>query len=209
MWRHHPQARWIERQLREGEIGELRRIHGSFSFNLDRPEDFRWRDEQGGGALWDIGCYCVNAMRLFFGDEPNTVSARSQFINSSSRTDRSTVGWLDFGQERMGTFECSFTSTYDQSLTLTGTEGLMRIERPFSGLSLKSTAWIQAGDKLTEVPFEPDNAYEHMVAHFTRAAHDPTLALHPAEDGLAQNAVMEALAESAAQEGAPRLVSPF
>lgn len=209
MWRHHPQTAWIEQMLREGEIGELRRIRASFSFMLNRPDDFRWTDAQGGGALWDIGVYCVNAMRLFFGQEPVAVSARSHFMQTSGRTDRSTSGWLDFGNDRLATFDCSFVSAYEQSLTLVGTEGLLTVDRPFSGLGVAAKATIRSDDKSIEHPIAPNNAYEKMVAHFTRAARDPSFALQPAEDGLDQAFVMEALAESAAKDGEPQVITNY
>jgi len=209
MWRHHAQTAWIERQLRQGEIGELRRIHAAFSFNLDRESDYRWLDEHGGGSIWDIGVYCINAMRLYFGKEPLQVSARSLVLAPGLRADRSSVGWLDFGADALGTFECSFQSFYDQSLTLTGSEGLIRVERPFPGLPLTLAATIQVGETVLRQTFTPENAYEKMFAHFTRAAHDPSFALQPAEDGLDQAMVMEALAQSAAEGGAPRIVAGY
>lgn len=209
MWRHHPLAGWLEQQLGEGGIGELQRVDTSFSFMFDRPDDFRWRDDQGGGALWDIGCYCVNAMRMFFADEPQLVSARSRWVAPESRTDAATVGWLDFGENRLGTFNCSFTSAYHQFITLVGTRGTIQVNRPFTGLAGPVTAHVQLGDAATQEHFDPDNGYERLVEHFTRAARDPSFALGPAEDGLAQAKVMEALARSAAANGAPQILAGY
>lgn len=206
MWRHHPLTAWIERQLRQSEIGELRRIHAAFSFMFDRPDDYRWRDDQGGGSLLDVGCYCINAMRLFFAEEPQLVSARSRWVGPEHRTDRSTVGWLDFGEDRLGTFDCSFTSAYDQFISLVGTQGSLRIDRPFQGLAKERTVRIEMNDVVTEKTFGPANAYVKLVEHFTLAARDPSFALHPAEDGLPQAIVMEALARSAAANGTPQMV---
>ncbi|MCL5270660.1 MAG: Gfo/Idh/MocA family oxidoreductase [bacterium] len=203
MWRHHPQTVWTLDRVIEGEIGTLRRIHGAFSFALDRPDDYRWRDDQGGGALWDIGCYCVNAMRLFLGAEPGAVSARSVPAQPGGRADRSTVAWLDFDNDRLGTFECSFTSSYSQSLTLVGTEGAIRLERPVTALHMTVTARIEIAGQRREQTFPPENAYQNMIDHFTRGVRDPSFALEPGEDGLAQARVMESLAASAARAGEP------
>jgi predicted dehydrogenase len=185
----------------EGEIGSLRRIDANFSFTLDRPDDYRWRDDQGGGALWDIGCYCVNAMRLFFGGEPEAVSARSVPVAPGSRADRSTVAWLDFGGDRLGAFGCSFSSIYARSLTLIGTEGLIHLDQPFVGYNIAVSARLEMGGQRRDQVFDPENAYQNMIDHFTRAVRDPSFALQPAEDGLAQACVMESLAVSAASGG--------
>lgn len=207
MWRHHPLAAWLQEQISEGEIGDLRRVNASFSFMFDRPDDYRWLDEQGGGALWDIGCYCVNSMRFLFGDEPLLVSARSKWVAPERRADASTVGWLDFGEDRLGTFDCSFTSTYHQFLSLVGTRGVITVDRPFRGVADTTIVRTQVDESVSEQIFPPDNSYARIVEHFTRAVCDPSFALQPAEDGLAQAIVMEALARSAAAGGAPQIVT--
>ena len=60
MYRHHPQTIAIQNAIQAGEIGKIQLIRGSFSFIFQRPDDFRWIPEYGGGALWDVGCYPVN-----------------------------------------------------------------------------------------------------------------------------------------------------
>src|SRR5271165_42941 len=65
MWRHHPQAHRLIELL--GEIGELRLIRASFSFLLERPGDLRLSSALDGGALMDVGCYCLSASRLLAG----------------------------------------------------------------------------------------------------------------------------------------------
>ena len=208
MWRHHPQTAWLMRRLDEGEIGDLVRIQAEFSFMLDRPDDYRWRDDAGGGSLWDIGAYCVNAARLFYGDEPETVAARLVHAPGASIADASAVGWLDFGRGRLAAFHSSFVSTFSQSLALVGTRGRIDVERPFIGRVDQPTRCrilTAAGERWQT--FEPDNAYTHMVQHFRRTVHDTSFALLPAEDGVAQAHVMEALSISGRRLGMPQTVS--
>jgi xylose dehydrogenase (NAD/NADP) len=109
MWRHHPQVAWLLDQLVPGRLGELRRLHATFSFNLDRPDDYRWSAAMGGGALWDIGCYGVNAARFFFRAEPEAASFRAWFSSRPDGVDEAAAGWLDFGGGRFATVSCSFT----------------------------------------------------------------------------------------------------
>ena len=207
MWRHHPQAAWALERLRRGDLGQLRGIHGRFSFPLDRPDDYRWRDDQGGGAFWDLGCYCVNAMRFFYDTQPEAVSARSTPVSPGSQADRSTVGWLDFGQDRLGTFACSFDSAFEQTLQLVGTEGRLRLDRPFSSSNQPVEARLVINGEIETMAFDPVDTYLLMIEHFTRAVRDPSFSLRPAEDGVAQASVMEALAES--HRGGERPVTDF
>jgi len=72
MYRHHPQTKRVSELVREGAIGELRAIRAAFSFPLADRENVRMRPELDGGALMDVGCYCVSGSRLL-GGEPERV----------------------------------------------------------------------------------------------------------------------------------------
>src|SRR5205085_3504906 len=78
MWRHHPRVVHARQMLADGQLGELRLVIMDFSFNIG-PDDWRLEGERGGGALFDVGCYGINAARLFTGREPLEVFARSHF----------------------------------------------------------------------------------------------------------------------------------
>ena len=81
MIRSHPQ--WLRTQelIDAGRIGELRSVMGCFSyFNVD-PANIRNQVESGGGALYDIGCYCIQAARYGFGAEP---TARGRLYRARS-----------------------------------------------------------------------------------------------------------------------------
>lgn len=203
MWRHHRQIEWAREQIAAGRIGELRRVEANFSFMLDRPDDYRWRGDQGGGALLDVGCYCANAMRLFFGGEPRVVSARSHMTGGAHPADGSTAGWLDFGEGRFGAFTCSFTSGFCQGLELLGTRGRMWFHRPWLHVGMPVKVLVEAGDEQHREPFEGMNAYSEMVKNFTRLVRDGSHDPFPAEDGTAQSRVMEGLVASGAQGGTP------
>jgi predicted dehydrogenase len=205
MWRHTPQTTWLLRRLEAGDIGELRRINATFSFNLERAHDYRWRDDQGGGALWDIGCYCMNAARLFFGVEPQRVSARTVPVQPGSVADRSVAGWADFGGDRLLTFSCSMSSCYAQELTLFGSHGMLRVVQPFSGGG-RIEVTLHPAERSYERVFDPVSPFACMGQHFTRAAYDPSFALLPGEDGLAQARAMEALAHSGLNQGQMQFV---
>ena len=208
MWRHLPQTEWLRHQVAAGEIGTLRRVHGVFSFRLERPDDYRWRDEQGGGSLWDVGTYVINAARLFFGDEPLRVSACATPVAPGIQADRSCVGWLDFGEHRLATFASSFDAAYDNSLVLTGDGGQICVTLPFMGCLGQTRVKLTSGQTQTEHVFETTDAYRLMARHFRRAVNDPAFSLSPGEDGYAHARTMEALIHSAAQNGAMMRVDP-
>src|SRR5262249_59190889 len=72
MYRHHLQSHALHELVLSGGIGELRQLHARFSFTLSNREDVRLRPELDGGALMDVGCYCISGCRLVAG-EPKLV----------------------------------------------------------------------------------------------------------------------------------------
>jgi D-xylose 1-dehydrogenase (NADP+, D-xylono-1,5-lactone-forming) len=73
MWRHHPQTTLARKLVADGSIGRLAHVRAALSVSVE-PGDIRRSVELGGGALGDLGCYCVSAIRLFAG-EPDLVHA--------------------------------------------------------------------------------------------------------------------------------------
>lgn len=201
MWRHHPQIEWLSEELNDGRIGELRRINAVFSFRFDRPENYRWKADQGGGSLWDVGCYCVDAARFFFKAEPVAASIRAMLRPEPDAVDESAAGWIDFGEGRLATLSCSFTSAYNQGLEILGTEGRAWLGKPWGHVDTLTRVAIEKDGERTWRDFEPTDAYVDMVRHFSRAVRDPDYALHPAEGGLAQAIAMEGIQQSAKNAG--------
>ena len=73
MYRFHPQWQKAKTMIDEGLLGEVKTIHAFFSyFNIDAG-NIRNQPEAGGGALMDIGCYCISFPRYIFGSEPQQV----------------------------------------------------------------------------------------------------------------------------------------
>ncbi|MBT8395595.1 MAG: Gfo/Idh/MocA family oxidoreductase, partial [Gemmatimonadetes bacterium] len=94
MYRFHPRTERVLEMVREGEVGDIRQIRSSFTFPLDRPDDIRWDRELGGGALMDVGCYCINVSRTLAGREPVEVRAMANFRDGG--VDQQMAGSLRF-----------------------------------------------------------------------------------------------------------------
>ncbi len=63
MYRFHPRTVRVVDMVREGVLGELKAIRSSFTFRLRSLDNIRLDPDLGGGALMDVGCYCVNVSR--------------------------------------------------------------------------------------------------------------------------------------------------
>jgi predicted dehydrogenase len=109
---------------RRGDLGELKFFVSSFSMTVRRG-DIRTKRKYGGGTLYDIGVYCINAARNLFRGEPTQVSAIS--INSGLASladiDETTAATLNFGGKRIATFVTSFNATDVAAYRIVGTKG--------------------------------------------------------------------------------------
>ncbi len=123
MWPHHPRSQVILHAART-ELGSLRFSHGAFTFPLARPQDHRL-DARGGGALLDVGIYCLGPALLLAPRQPVRVSASA--VRNEHGVDLSLSGWLDLGEGFTATCEVSFETVYGRSFTITGTEGRITI----------------------------------------------------------------------------------
>ncbi len=158
----HPQYASAQALIEAGKIGRLLAMQSTFGNTLERAGDFRWIAAHGGGALYDLGCYAISAMRALAAREPRRVSAM-QVVTGD--VDATLSGMLDFGDGIAGLFTCSFDSTRSQHLSLLGSGGKLAMDWPFSTKGRETS--LDAGDGVERFDlFEP---YEAMVAHFGRA----------------------------------------
>jgi predicted dehydrogenase len=68
MYRCHPLLAALLERLQRGDIGQLRHIKADFGFRVPRDPNGRLFDlELGGGAIWDVGGYCLSFARLVAG----------------------------------------------------------------------------------------------------------------------------------------------
>jgi predicted dehydrogenase len=130
MYRLHPLWQGVVEMIRAGAIGEIRSIETIFSYFNDDPQNIRNIPDFGGGALYDIGCYAVNVLRMVFDSEPTTVMSairRDEVLG----TDIVTSALLDF-DGRHGTFTCSTQMEPDQRVSIHGSQGRIVVEIPFN-----------------------------------------------------------------------------
>jgi xylose dehydrogenase (NAD/NADP) len=192
MWRHHPQARRLVELLPR--IGELRLVRASFSFPLGDPGDVRLSRELEGGALMDVGCYCVSGCRLVAGD-PVEVSATE--VEGGDGVDARLAATLRFDGDVLGHFDCALDCATRHDLEVVGAQGSLVLKDPWH--SLEPVIELRAADGSVErVETERENPYTCELRDFAAAVageHEPLLGR---ADALGQARAISALYESAA-----------
>jgi predicted dehydrogenase len=204
MYRYSERFEKIHEIVRSGKIGKIRLIQSSFTFTLSNPDDIRLAPDLGGGALYDLGCYCVNFQRLLVGREPNKVQAICQM--SKSDVDLQTVATLDFGDQVYGQFMVSFNADASQFLRVVGSAGTIHIEYPFNPHGEDGSAWLNVtGKESKRINFRSENSYKHMMEHFYNVAVSKDVPKFPLSDAINNMVVIDALFQSAVDNG--RLVN--
>lgn len=196
MYRHSERFEKIREIVRSGTIGKIRLIQAGFTFTLSNPDDIRLAPDLGGGALYDLGCYCINIQRLLVGREPSSVQAICQM--SKSGVDLQTVATLDFGDQTFGQFMVSFNAERSQFLRVVGSAGSIHIEDPFNPNGESTNAVLNAAGKDSRrITFKAENDYKRMLEHFYNTAISKDLARFPLSDAVNNMVVIDALFQSA------------
>ena len=144
----------------------------------------------------DVGCYCVNVMRLLAGAEPTVVVGIARF-DEKTGVDETFTGILRFPGLELGLFDCGFRSTLHQRLEVIGDKGTLEVLAPF--LAGDSPRIIGHGTGAEELTFDTANSYKLMVEHFNQSILNDHPPLFPPIDGLNNMRVIDALFESAAR----------
>ena len=131
MVRFHPQWAHVRERVRCGDLGAVRSIQTWFSYFNKQADNIRNHVDQGGGALYDIGCYAVVTARYLFECEPQRVIALVD-RDPQFGTDRTISALLDFGSGRRLVFTASTQSVPYQRVQVIGERKRIEVRIPFN-----------------------------------------------------------------------------
>jgi len=200
MYRQHPQWQRTRQLVQDGEIGDLRSVESFFAYyNID-PNNIRNRADLGGGALMDIGCYCISLARWLFDTEPERVVGLME-LDPEFQVDRLTTGILDFGSGS-SSFTCATQLASYQRVQFLGTQGRIEIEIPFNPSPDRPTRiWHQRGSSVQEIVFDPVDHYTLQGDAFSLAILEDEPVPTPLFDAVANMRAIEAVVYSVRRGG--------
>lgn len=202
MYQFHPQHQRVKELIASDVIGEVKQMRASFSFYLDnRQSNIRMNKEMGGGSVYDVGCYCIHAIRSILDAEPLSVNVHSQ-IDPKTGIDLTAVGNLSFGNGIAALFDSSFDMTFRNEYEVIGTKGSIRVPRAFrpdvsggEGLILIQNTDGEQSEKIV------GDIYRSEIEHFSKAIIED-IDLSPFEENTIKNMkVIEACYQSIATMG--------
>src|SRR3954454_20483935 len=193
MWRFHPQTGELVRLVRDGVVGELRVVRAAFGFNLPWLENVRWDTALDGGALMDVGCYCVSALRAICGAEPERVSGEQ--VLGGNRVDARFAGLLRFPGDVLGTFGCGMDVHRRNSIQVVGSEGTLVVPMPWQAPD--PLIVLTRDGEPQEIRPEPVDPYARELEEVGRAIAGGPPPRLGREDALGQARVIAALYRAA------------
>ncbi len=196
MWRHHPQTYRLVELINSGVAGRVRVVRTAFAFDLGAERgtgDTRFDPALDGGALMDVGCYCISGLRLMAG-EPER--ARGEQVVGPSGVDVIFTGALAFANGVVGHFDCGFIVPRRGGLEVVGEEATILVPDPFTpqtpGILVQ-----RPGSDPARISVEPANSYGLELENVSAAIRGEGPLLLGREDAVGQARTIDELYRSA------------
>ena len=184
--------------IKSGKIGAPRFFNSLFSLQV-KEGNIRTQGNLGGGTLYDLGIYCINAARYLFQAEPQEVFAYS--ANNGERRfreiDEMTGALLRFPDDRLGTFISSFGAKDSASYEIVGTKGRLRVD-PAYEYAMALRHQLTVGDKTISRTFPKRDQFAPELLYFSDCVIKNREPEPSGSDGAADVRVIESLYRSAA-----------
>jgi D-xylose 1-dehydrogenase (NADP+, D-xylono-1,5-lactone-forming) len=192
MYRHNPQTRRVTELVGEGVIGRLRMIRGAFSFLAGDPANVRLSAALDGGALMDVGCYCVSGARLLAGD-PERVSAEQAL--GGDDVDVAFAGTMRFAGDVIAHFDAGLALANRDELEVIGESGSLFLDDPWHCRT--PVIELRRDEGIERIELEPIDSYRLEAQNFSAAIRGEAEPLLGRADALGQARAIEALYKAA------------
>ena len=166
MIRSHPQWHWLQNL----DIGNPQSAHFVFSYPQQPTGNYRNRAEDGGGPLYDIGCYAILSGCLLFGGMPEVISANA-IMSIDFDIEKQVDAVLRWPNGAILNFTVSGDAALCQSLSVLSLNGWAKLNVPVNPPEVTHAYWSNGGlQEGTKVSFPACNQYKLMVDDFVSQA---------------------------------------
>ena len=128
MWRHNPQTKPLREFLATARSASFGSSAPASRYGLYDEDNIRLRTDVEGGALMDVGCYCISGSRLVAG-EPEAVFGRA--VDGAERHGLGVHGLAALPWGVLGLFDCGTAMTNRDELEAVGSEGSLFLDDPW------------------------------------------------------------------------------
>jgi predicted dehydrogenase len=195
MYRHHPQMRRLVELLNDGAVGRVRMIRAAFGFVSHRDDDVRLQASLDGGALMDVGCYCVSGARLLAG-EPERVGAEQAL--GGDGVDVAFAATMRHANDVLSHFDAGLALDSRDLLEVVGDGGSLLLEDPWHAQN--PVIQLRRDGESERIEIEHANSYRLEAENMAAAVRGEASPLLDRADAVGQARAIEALYR-AADEG--------
>ncbi|HEV7608985.1 MAG TPA: Gfo/Idh/MocA family oxidoreductase [Steroidobacteraceae bacterium] len=198
-YRYHPLFEQALTALRNGEIGRIRHIEAVFNAALpDTPGELRYIEALGGGALMDLGCYCMHWIRTVAGDEPTVVSANARC--STPGVDLDIEAELAFTSGPTATLKCSMQppdGVLFRRLRVRGEDGVLELDNPVSPHAGATLSVESANASMPQIVSDGDTTFHYQLRHIIEVIEGRAKPLTGGEDAIGNMRAIDAIYRAA------------
>ena len=198
MYRHNPQTKRLRELIDEGAVGDVRLIRSVFSYSLYDDKNIRLRTDVEGGALMDVGCYCVSGSRLAAGAEPESVFGSAWY--GPSGTDWVFTGSMRFPGDVLATFDCGTALPERDELEVVGSEASLFLDDPWH--CTKPVIELRGAKGVEKIRVKKEDSYRLQLENLSDAIAGEAKPLLGRADAMGQARALAALHDSA-ESGEP------
>jgi D-xylose 1-dehydrogenase (NADP+, D-xylono-1,5-lactone-forming) len=184
----------------DGLIGDVTRIEARFTFTIgpDRADNYRWSSALGGGALLDVGIYCLGGPVRLWGSDPQTIDATR--VPAPSGVDARSDARLTWPGGRTALITCSFVDAEQQLLRVIGERGTLQLDDVAHTGGVAATAIRHTAVDGTEriITIEGGDPYRAMIDAFAASVRGDAVWPRPVEDSARMLALLDRIREAAA-----------
>ena len=188
MFRHNPQTRRVVELVEQGAVGRLRLIRAQFSFVAGDPANVRLSSGLEGGALMDVGCYCVSYARLLAG-EPEAVHAFQ--VLGGDGVDVVFAGVMQMPDEVLAHFDAGLALAARDEVEIVGDAATLFLDDPYHCRAPVIERRADDGTDRIELPAA--DSYGLEAENFSLAVRGEAQPLLGIDDALGQARAIEAL----------------
>ena len=186
--------------VKSGKIGEPRIFSSDFTMQVTDEDNIRLKKEYGGGPVYDLGVYCINAARYLFREEPVEVFAY-RANNGEPRfreVEEMASVVLRFPGERLAAFTCSFGAADTATYRVIGTKGDLRVDDGYEYVK-EIKHQLTVDGKMQEFIFEKRDQFAPEIIYFADCIRNDETPEPSGWEGLADVRVIQAIYESASR----------
>jgi D-xylose 1-dehydrogenase (NADP+, D-xylono-1,5-lactone-forming) len=192
MFRHNPQTAKLTELVRGGAIGELQTIRAAFSYSLYDAENIRLRPDVDGGALMDVGCYCVSGSRLLAGEAERV---HGEQLVGPTGVDVRFHGTMRFPSGVVSQWDCGTVMPERDELEAIGDEASLFLDDPWHCRT--PVIELRRDGETERIELEPVDSYGRELENLSDAIRGQGEPLLGREEAVAQARTIEALFRSA------------